>query len=160
MTVRPHQLAQLKLLSGRSLQQDRLEAAIAAWTKTQDAETAMATLQRAGIAAGVAWWPGELMRSEPHLAARGHWQTIDRAWLGPHQQPSLPFRMNGERIAIRFPAPTLGQYTEGVLRRLLGLGDAELASLREARIIGTEAIPATERKPRSAALARAAAQTS
>ena len=141
---------------GRGLQQDRLEAAIAAWTGTQDAEAAMATLQRAGIAAGVARWPGELMRSEPHLAARGHWQVIDRAWLGPHQQPSLPFRMNGATIPIRFPAPTLGQYTEGVLRRLLGLGDAEITALREARIIGTQAIPTTERKPRSAALARAA----
>jgi len=96
------------------------------------------------------------MRTEPHLAARGHWQIVDRAWLGPHQQPSLPFRMNGERIPVRFPAPTIGQYTEGVLRRLLGLGDAELAALRAARIIGTEPIPASERKPRSAALAREA----
>ena len=81
---------------------------------------------------------------------------IDRAWLGPHQQPSMPFRMNGARIPVRFPAPTIGQSTEDVLRRLLGLGDAELAALRDARIIGTAPIPAAERKPRSAALARAA----
>lgn len=146
----------LATAAGRMLQQDRLEAAISAWTKTQDAEIAMATLQKAGVAAGVARWPGELMRTEPQLAARGHWQIVDRAWLGPHQQPSMPFRMNGERIPVRFPAPTIGQYTEDVLRRLLGLGDAELAALRDARIIGTAPIPAGERKPRSAALARAA----
>jgi crotonobetainyl-CoA:carnitine CoA-transferase CaiB-like acyl-CoA transferase len=147
----------LATTAGRAAQQDMLEAAIAIWTRTQDAEAAMAALQRAGIAAGVAWWPGELISREPHLAARGHWQMVDRAWLGPHPQPSLPFRMNGAPILIRTPAPTLGQYTEDVLRRLLGLDDAELAVLRDARIIGTEAIPATERKPRSAALARAAA---
>ena len=143
---------------GRVTQQDRLEAALAAWTATQDAETAMANLQTAGISAGVARWPGELMRSEPHLAARGHWQVVDRAWLGPHQQPSMPFRMNGARIPVRRPAPTLGQSTEAVLRDQLGLDEADLAALREARIIGTEAIAASDRKPRSAALARAAVQ--
>ena len=147
----------LATTAGRAAQQDMLEAAIATWTRTQDAEAAMAELQRAGVAAGVAWWPGELISREPHLAARGHWQMVDRAWLGPHPQPSLPFRMNGAPIPIRTPAPTLGQSTEDVLRRLLGLDDGELAALRDARIIGTEAIPATERKPRSAALARAAA---
>ncbi|MCC6718325.1 MAG: CoA transferase, partial [Acetobacteraceae bacterium] len=146
----------LATAAGRRLREDGLEAAIAAWTETLAPDEAMARLQAAGVAAGVARGFGELIRAEPHLAARGFWQDIDRPILGRHWQPTPTFRENARPYPIRTPAPTLGQSTRAVLARLLGLSDAELDRLESDRIIGETPIPAGERAPRSAAQLRAA----
>lgn len=141
---------------GRRADEDRIEAAITTWTETHTPDDAMAALQEAGIAAGVARGFNELVTAEPHLLARGFWQRIDRAILGPHWQPTPAFRENAQPYAIRTPAPTLGQSTRDVLSRILGLSPAELDRLEAERIIGTLPIPASERAPRSAARARPA----
>ena len=111
----------------------------------------MATLQSINVAAGVVRWPTELRR-DPHLLARGFWQTRERAFLGAHDLPSAPFRpAGGAPLPIRRAAPTLGQENAAVLSELLGLGVSEIAALEAEGIIGTDAIPVTARKPRSAA---------
>ena len=118
------------------------------------AET-VSSLQAAGVAAGVARGFGELIRAEPHLAARGFWQDIDRPILGRHWQPTPTFRENARPYPIRTPAPTLGQSTRAVLSRILALSDTELDRLEAERIIGETPIPASERAPRSATQLRA-----
>ena len=70
---------------------ERTEAAIAAWTSARDPQQAMNQLQLAGVAAGVARLPIELLR-DPQLHARGFIQEVDRAFIGKHPQPSMPFR--------------------------------------------------------------------
>ena len=47
-----------------------------------------------------------------------------------------PVRMSDTPGAVRTPAPLLGQHTEEVLKTRLGLGDDEIARLRDARVIG------------------------
>jgi crotonobetainyl-CoA:carnitine CoA-transferase CaiB-like acyl-CoA transferase len=144
--------------AGRRSAEDRLEAAIGAWSRERSPDEAMQALQARGVAAGVARGFAELTQAEPHLAARGYWQTIDRPHLGPHLQPSPPFREDGEPYPVRTPAPTLGQSTREVLTRILGLSDAELDRLEADWVIGTEPIPLSQRRPRSAALLHAAAR--
>jgi crotonobetainyl-CoA:carnitine CoA-transferase CaiB-like acyl-CoA transferase len=132
------------------VRETELEAALADWTRGRDADAAMAALQGAGIAAGAVRWPTRLY-DDPHLLARGFWQETDRAWLGPHRQPSAPFReAGGAPYPVRRPAPTLGEDNEAVLGGLLGLSPAELARLEVAKVIGTEAIPVSQRKARAA----------
>jgi crotonobetainyl-CoA:carnitine CoA-transferase CaiB-like acyl-CoA transferase len=116
----------------------------------------MKALQARGVAAGVARSPGETMREEPQLTARGFWQEIDRPHLGLHLQESPVFREEGRVYPIRTPAPTLGQSTRAVLTRLLGLSAAELDRLEADRIIGEAPVPMSERAPRSAAAIREA----
>jgi crotonobetainyl-CoA:carnitine CoA-transferase CaiB-like acyl-CoA transferase len=99
-----------------------------------------------------------MVLADPHLAARGYWQEIDRAVLGPHVQPSAAFREDGEPYPIRFPAPTLGQYSREVLSRILGLTDAEIDRLEAERITGENPIPISQRAPRSAEAIHAAAR--
>lgn len=149
----------LATAAGRRVREGELEAAIGFWTETLPPDEAMERLQAAGVAAGVARGFNELITGEPHLAARGFWQEVDRAVVGRHWQPTPTFRENAQPYAIRRPAPTLGQYTREVLARILGLADDEMDRLEAARIIGEVPIPAGERAPRSAARARAAAQT-
>ena len=113
----------LATAGGRRAQEDRIEAAIAAWTATRSPDEAMEILQKAGVAAGAVRHPMELL-DDPHLKARGFWQWIERAYVGRHPQPSPPYREDGAPIAVRTPAATLGQYNEEVLMGLLGLSQS------------------------------------
>jgi crotonobetainyl-CoA:carnitine CoA-transferase CaiB-like acyl-CoA transferase len=83
------------------------EEAIAAWTRQRSADEAMETLQRVGVVAGAVRHPVGLI-DDPHLAARGFWQWIERAHVGRHPQPSPPYREAGTPIAVTTPAATLG----------------------------------------------------
>jgi crotonobetainyl-CoA:carnitine CoA-transferase CaiB-like acyl-CoA transferase len=124
------------------------EEAVAAWTRQRSADEAMATLQRAGVVAGAVRHPVELI-DDSHLAARGFWQWIDRAHVGRHPQPSAPYREAGTPVAVTTPAPTLGEYNEAVLRSVLGLSSTEIERLARDGVIGTEALPPSQRKARA-----------
>jgi crotonobetainyl-CoA:carnitine CoA-transferase CaiB-like acyl-CoA transferase len=127
----------LKTAAARRNIESEIEAAIGAWTSAREAEAAMAALQAAGIAAGVARLPIELLR-DPQLHARGFIQEVDRAFIGKHPQPSMPFRDGAKPFPIRKPPPTLGQHNREILVGLLGLSDAEIEQLTRDGIIGTE----------------------
>lgn len=129
--------AKLKTGAGRRVIESEIEAAIAAWTAARDPEAAMKELQAAGIAAGVARLPIELLQ-DPQLRARGFIQQVDRAFIGKHPQPSMPFRENEAPFAIRRAPPTLGEHNNEILGGLLGLSEADIAQLTRDGIIGTE----------------------
>jgi crotonobetainyl-CoA:carnitine CoA-transferase CaiB-like acyl-CoA transferase len=103
----------------------------------RSADEAMAALQAAGIASGVARLPIELL-DDPQLHARGFIQEIDRPFIGKHPQPSLPFREGERPLAIRSAPPTLGEHNREILSGALGLSDAEIEELARESIIGTE----------------------
>ncbi|HLK23292.1 MAG TPA: CoA transferase [Caulobacteraceae bacterium] len=149
--------AALATVAGRRAAEDVIEAAIAAWTKTQSADEAMEALQASGVAAGVARGFHELMLYEPQLTARGYWQDVPRVHLDFTMQPSPAFREDGEPYPIRNPAPTLGQSTREVLGRILGVTAADLDRLEAEQVIGEAPIPMAERRPRSSAVLHEAA---
>ena len=127
----------LKSAAGRRQIEDEIDAAIAAWTSTRAPDDAMNALQAAGIASGVARLPIELLK-DPQLHSRGFIQEIDRAFIGRHPQPSMPFRENDRPFAIRSAPPTLGEHNREILAGMLGLSDAEIGQLARDGIIGTE----------------------
>jgi crotonobetainyl-CoA:carnitine CoA-transferase CaiB-like acyl-CoA transferase len=127
----------LRTAAGRRDMESEIEAAIAGWTSSREPEAAMNALQAAGIASGVARLPIELLK-DPQLHARGFIQEIDRAFIGRHPQPSMPFREGANPFPIRKPPPTLGQHNREILAGLLGLSDAEIEQLTRDGIIGTE----------------------
>jgi crotonobetainyl-CoA:carnitine CoA-transferase CaiB-like acyl-CoA transferase len=127
-------------LAARQADEDMIEAALAAWTRQHDMDAAMFMLQRAGVAAGAVRAPLDLF-ADPHLAARGFWQYVERRFVGAFPQSVPPFRENGAPCPIRSPAPTLGEHTGEVLRGLLGYDDATLADLARRHVTGTEAVP-------------------
>jgi crotonobetainyl-CoA:carnitine CoA-transferase CaiB-like acyl-CoA transferase len=129
--------ATLKTAAGRRKIESEIEAAITAWTSTRTPDEAMAALQATGIASGVARMPINLL-NDPQLHARGFIQEIDRAFIGKHPQPSLPFRDGDKPLAIRSAPPTLGEHNREILVGLLGLSEAEFEELTRDGIIGTE----------------------
>ena len=58
----------------------------------------MSALQAAGVASGVARLPIELL-NDPQLQARGFIQQVDRAFIGKHPQPSMPFRETDRAVS-------------------------------------------------------------
>jgi crotonobetainyl-CoA:carnitine CoA-transferase CaiB-like acyl-CoA transferase len=139
---RPDLAADRKLASaeGRRAEQDRIEVAIRQWTATVRPDLAMVTLQAAGIPAGVARLPMDLA-GDPHLVKVGHWQSVDRPFMGPHLLPSVAYREGDAELPypIERLAPTLGQHNEEVLRDLLHLSDGEIDKLRKDGVIGSVA---------------------
>src|SRR5262249_34941741 len=127
----------LKTAAGRRKIESEIEAAITEWTLARTPDEAMAALQAVGGASGVARLPIDLL-SRPQLQACGFIQEIDRAFIGKHPQPSLPFREGETPLAIRTAPPTLGEHNQEILSGLLGLSVAEIEQLTRDGIIGTE----------------------
>jgi crotonobetainyl-CoA:carnitine CoA-transferase CaiB-like acyl-CoA transferase len=75
--------------------------------------------------------PGTLP-DDPHFAARTSWLPAER--YGADLLP-LPVHLAGEELAAPAPAATPGQHTGEVLAAL-GVDAGELATLREAGVVG------------------------
>ncbi len=144
----PH-LTQFATAHARRAAADSIDRAIAAWTRTQDADAAMAAFQKIGVAAGVVRRPFDLA-TDPHLVARGFWSGIERAHLGRHMQPAMAFREGDAPYPVRRPAPTLGEHNREVFEDVLEMDAGVIAELERAGVIGDTLVVAggaAERAP-------------
>ncbi|RZT39373.1 CaiB/BaiF CoA transferase family protein [Cupriavidus agavae] len=135
--------------TGRRAHERRIGAVIDEWCATLDADEAMCRLQAAGVAAGVVR-PMWQVLEDPHLAARGFWRVLERAHGGAYTASTAWFRETAEAMPVRCPAPTLGQHTDEVLARVLGLGGQRLAELASQDITGQVARRKTSGSARNA----------
>ena len=120
---------------GRYNNQDELDTLIATWTVRHDHYTAMRILQEAGVPAGAVLDAKELIE-EPHLNARGIWETVPHPVAGAHPEIG-PFALFSRTpIHIRMPAPCLGEHNEFVFGKLLGMSKEEIRTLEEKGITG------------------------
>ena len=122
-------------LGDRLQRADALDDAIAAWTAERDSRSLMTQLQSAGVPVSVTHDLTSLF-DDPHLAARGFWQWLDRAVVGSQPQPSPPYRSGSAPLPIIRPAPTLGQHNQEVFGENLGLGRDDLERLLALGVIG------------------------
>ncbi len=139
----------LGTVEGRRQREEELEAAIGVWTQRHAPDEAMRLLQERGVAAGVVRPPFDLL-TDAHLAARAFWTWLDRPFVGSHPHPAPAYRWEGQPYPAQRPSPTLGQHNAEVLQELLGLTPSELDALRDAGVIGSEALPPNLRKARAA----------
>ena len=75
-----------------------------------------AVLDAAGVPCAVVQDLGALP-DDPHVAAVGLVQSVDHP-AGPLRVVGSPYRLDGERVAVRRPPPLLGQHTQEVLTAL------------------------------------------
>lgn len=104
-------------LTSRKAHEDAIEDAIARWAAARDPRAAAERLQRLGIAAAPVLPADSLWRNE-HLCAAGYWTTVSRRYIGEHLIPHAPMRFDGERPAVRRPAPTLGEHSREAIAEL------------------------------------------
>jgi len=79
-------------------------AATAAWAAERGAPEAAAALQAAGVPAAPVR-PVHRLGDDPHLAATGFWEVMERAYVGAHTLGAPPFRIDGRRPVARRAAP-------------------------------------------------------
>ena len=113
---------------------DALTAEIEAWTRERDKHEVMRLLGEAGVPCGAVLDTQDIYEN-PHLNERGFVKTIEHQEWGEVQLLGWPPRMSASDVPL-VGSPLLGQHTHEVLTDDLGLGDAELAELAEAGVIG------------------------
>jgi benzylsuccinate CoA-transferase BbsF subunit len=121
-------------LNGRLKNKAELDRLVGDWTKKHTAEEAMASLQKQGVAAGVAQSAGDLAQ-DPQLNERGFFIELDHPELGKTISDATPIRLSDTPARYSRAAPLLGQDNEYVYGELLGLSRGELAKLKKQGII-------------------------
>ncbi|KKC03387.1 CoA transferase, partial [Mycobacterium nebraskense] len=82
--------------------------------------------------------PAPALLSDPHLHARGFWETVDHPVAGSFLCTGMPFAFLGKaRRWIRRVPPLYGQHTGEVLTGLLGRSQEDLSALQQSGIIST-----------------------
>jgi crotonobetainyl-CoA:carnitine CoA-transferase CaiB-like acyl-CoA transferase len=130
-------------VDGRTANRDELDAALTAWTSTQEPYDVQAVLQANGIPAGVTLDSSTLML-DPHLRDRGFYRMVDhdpgQERVGRRPFPGPSAAMSRTPGDIDRPAPMLGQHNEQVFSGILGINREELDELEREGVIGTRPI--------------------
>ena len=87
-------------------------------------------LTEAGIPCGAVRDVGEVL-SDPQIVARAMVVALDHPVAGAIRALGVPVKLNDTPGSVRTPPPTLGQQTEDILERDLGLEPSAIARLRE-----------------------------
>ena len=126
--------ARFDTAQGRLADQDELDEKLVSWTCDQDAQELMATLQAAGVEAGVVQSYADLLE-DSQLAARGHWVPLEHVHLGEMLFERSGFRLLGSPGGYPTPGPNLGEHTDQVLRDHLSLSPSEIEELDRAGVL-------------------------
>jgi crotonobetainyl-CoA:carnitine CoA-transferase CaiB-like acyl-CoA transferase len=116
---------------------DDVDKLISDWTTRRSVSQAVDALRGRGVAAGPVTLPAALLR-DPHLHARGFWETVDHPVAGTFLCTGMPFTFVGKtRRWIRRAPPLYGQHTNEVLMGVLGRTKEDLVALRESGATST-----------------------
>ena len=116
---------------------DEIDKLISHWTARHSVAEAVDALRARGVAAARVTVPAALL-SDPHLLARGFWETVDHPAAGSFLCTGMPFAFVGKpRHWIHRVAPLYGQHTSEVLTGVLGHGQHDLVELRRSGAIST-----------------------
>ncbi len=107
---------------------DELDRSIEEWTKQRTAEEVMLHLQQAGVAAGIVNNVEDLVRKDPQLKAREHWQIVDHPEAGKILTEGWGFRFSA-MVARSERPPLLGENNDYILGEILGMSEDEINQL-------------------------------
>jgi crotonobetainyl-CoA:carnitine CoA-transferase CaiB-like acyl-CoA transferase len=103
---------------------EELDAIIAAWTRELDHYQAMHMLQAHGVPAGAVAKGSEVL-NDPHLNARGFWDSLDHPEAGVYKQVSTPWHLS-ENPEGQPSRRRTWQHNAYVLGEILGLTTEEI----------------------------------
>lgn len=117
----------------RAEREPEIDEMISAWTRQHDKHEAMRLIGAAGIPAGAVLDTQEL-QDDPSLEARGIMQHMPHPMNGDFKMPGWPARFGGTPPPVA-PSPLLGEHNVDVLTGWLGLGEDDVAKLKDSGII-------------------------
>jgi crotonobetainyl-CoA:carnitine CoA-transferase CaiB-like acyl-CoA transferase len=118
--------------------QDDLDAIIGKWTSIKSHYQVMEEFQAQGVPAGPVLNARQLL-GDPHLRARGLFEAVEHrpeTGLGRREYLGRSWKLSGNDLHIRKPAPRLGEDNHYVLGQILGLSTREIDQLRQDGVIG------------------------
>lgn len=118
--------------------QDELDAIIRQWTSTKSHYQVMEEFQAQGVPAGPVLNARQLL-GDPHLRARRLFEAVEHpseSGLGRREYLGRGWKLSGNDLRIRKPAPRLGEDNHYVLGQILGLSTREIDQLRQEGVIG------------------------
>jgi len=122
-------------VEGRLADQDRLDAAIADWTRTQQKSAAATALRAARVPAAAVQRPDERIDHDPATADFGLWPTVTHSAIGELRVDGQPVHFSVTDWQMSRGAPCLGEHNEEILGRLLGLSPTAVAQLHEEGVL-------------------------
>lgn len=124
---------QLASNAGRVEREREIDAALAAWCVTRNASDVLAILQDWRVPSGPIYDVADLS-ADPHFRARGLFEQVevDGRRL---EIPALMPRLCDTPGSTEWPGQAVGSHTDEVLRDVLGLDDAEIATLHADGVI-------------------------
>lgn len=108
---------------------DTLRPMLAAVLRSRTRAAWVEVLRGAGVPCGAVRDVAEVLQ-DPHLDARGMIQQVEHAVAGALRVTGVPVRMSDTPGAVRTPPPTLGQHTDMILSKDVGLDALAIAELR------------------------------
>jgi crotonobetainyl-CoA:carnitine CoA-transferase CaiB-like acyl-CoA transferase len=120
-------------LASRLANVEDLEREIAARTREFDRDDLVRLLRSRDLAVGPVYGPMDLME-DPALRDSGMLIELEHPESGSRIVPGLPVTFSAMQPDYQ-PAPAMGQDSEQVLGELLGYSSAEIARLRDAKVV-------------------------
>jgi benzylsuccinate CoA-transferase BbsF subunit len=112
----------------RKKNEDNIFIEISKWTATQRAEEVMLRLQTAGVPSGVVKNSKDLY-SDPQLRHRGLFWPLEHSEMGLFTHLGPSFVLSKTPARAERPSPCLGEHTEQVCTKILGMSDDEFVEL-------------------------------
>jgi formyl-CoA transferase len=120
--------------AARGENQAELDALIAGWTATLEAEALLELMRQHGVAAGRVYRAPDML-DDPQFAAReAIVETAHPVFGSVKMQNAFP-RLSETPGAVRWPGPALGEHTDAVLTERAGVDAGALADLRQRGVI-------------------------
>ena len=120
--------AGLETVDGRLAAHDRIDEALAAWTRDQAPRDVMQRLTRGGVPAGHVQRSSDLQR-DPQYRHRGFHRVLEHPEMGRVPYSGHAFRVSGYDNGPRFAAPIIGGESFEILTTDLGFSPEAVADM-------------------------------
>lgn len=113
--------------AGRLERSEEIDEGISAWMRSRTPHEAAEIFQSAGLAAGAVQNTEDQYTLDPHLAARGYFESIPHLSRGEVVAPGMPLGLTGTPGQTQRAGADIGEDNAYVFRKLLGLSEEEYA---------------------------------
>jgi benzylsuccinate CoA-transferase BbsF subunit len=120
--------ARFSTLLNRKQNENEVNRIVGEWTANFTSEEAMVKLQAAGIPAGMVKNTSDVY-GDPQLRSRNIFWSMEHSEMGTFTHLGQSFQLSETPAKPRSPAPALGEHTEYVCTKILGMTDDEFVGL-------------------------------
>jgi len=120
--------------ASRGVNQAGLDELIGEWTAKRSLDDLLVLLEAHGVPCGRIFRPADML-ADPQFQAREAIVEVPHPVFGQVKMQNVFPKLSATPGKVRWPGPALGEHTDAVLTRTLGLTPAEIATLRAEGVV-------------------------